>query len=397
MKHSITLAIFISCFNGISQTLKDSVNVIYSNYYELLKTKDRLDTLTIKLENFEDLMTSNNKIIKELSKAELFNKEQQLAQRRKKIINTTEFVFASNASLNAIKQLDATSDYMSQISSLNNPDNTDLGFSLSEEITTIVEQDIIKGNSKINGVKKSKFLLFIDNIIKSPIIQTVSSAVPVVSSIKSVVDLVMGSALDGKDISIDDVVKLKKSLKVYLEHYERLAKVQLEFEQNLNNLDIRKEALVLLLTQYTLERANTLDPNIRLDQDAKLSLTAFINTHYTENRVQQLVDEIISSNPENYNLHLTNNKLVYPNYALNQAKFIRDEIESLSKEYVSILTNYQSALENVLIKSKNIGDSNKIDGKIASLKSKLTEVKASFSDNLNLFKLNATFKTLSEY
>ncbi|MBA82988.1 MULTISPECIES: hypothetical protein [unclassified Leeuwenhoekiella] len=397
MKHLITLIFFIFSFAGISQTLKDSVKVIYTNYYELLKTKEKLDTLKIKVDNFEELMTSNNKIIKELSKAELFNLEQQLKQRRKKIINTTEFVFAANASLNAIKQLDATSDYMTQISSLNNPDNTDLGFSLSDEISSLVEQKIIKGNNKINGVKNSKFLLFVDNIIKSPVVQTLSSAVPVVSSIKSVVDLVMGNALEGKDISIDDVVELKKSLKVYLDHYEGLAKAQIEFDQNLNNLDIRKEALILLLTQYTVERANTLNPSIRIDSNTQVSLTEFINTNYTETKVQHLVDEIISANPENFNLHLTNNKLLYPNYALNQAKFIRDEIEGLAKEYSSILSNYQYNLEKVLRNSKTIGDPIKIDSKISDLKSKLEEVKKSFADNLNLFKLNTTFKTLSEY
>jgi len=397
MKKIITLIFLISFSVAKSQTLKDSVNVIYKNYYELLKTKDKFDTLAIKVDNFEELMMSNNKIIRDLSDAELFDLKQQLEQRRKKIINTTEFVFASNASLNAIKQLDATSDYMSQISSLNNPENTDLGFSLSNEIANIVNQKIIKGNKKVNGVKESKFLLFVDNIVKSPIVQTISSAVPVVSSIKSVVDLVMGNALQGKDISIDDVVELKKSLKIYLEHYEGLAKAQSEFEQNLNNLDIRKEALVLLLTQYTTERTNTLSPNTISDIDKKLTLTELINKYYTENIIQQKVDKIISNKPTDYSLHLTNNALLYPNYALNQAKFIRDEIESLSKEYISILTNYQSALEKVLDKSKNIGDPNLINNKITELKSKLAEVKTTFTDNLNLFKLNTTFKTLTEY
>ena len=86
-----------------------------------------------------------------------------------------------------------------------------------------------------------------------------------------------------------------------------------------------------------------------------------------------------------------------PIVALNQAKFIRDEIESLSNEYVSILSTYQSTLKKVLEKSKNIGDANKIDVKISELDKKLKEVKITFSDNLNLYKLNTTFKTLMEY
>ncbi|PKH52849.1 hypothetical protein CXF68_20050 [Tenacibaculum sp. Bg11-29] len=397
MKKLITIIIVISTTITNGQTLKDSVNVIYKNYFDLLKTKQKLDTIAYKIDNFEELMVSNNKIIKELSDAELFSLKKQLEQRTKKIINTTEFVFASNASLNAIKQLDATSDYLTQVSSLNNPNNSDLGFSLSHDIANIIEKNIIKKNKKVNGVKKSKFLLFVDNIIKSPIAQTISSAIPVVNSIKSIVNLVMGSALKGKDISIDDVIELKKSLKVYLEHYEGLAKAQTEFEQNLGNLDIRKEGLILLLTQYTKERTNTLSPNSIPNHGKNLTLTGLINKHYTEKMVQQKVNQIINLKPLDYNVHLTNNLLLYPNYALNQAKFIRDEIESLSNEYVSILSTYQSTLKKVLEKSKNIGDANKIDVKISELDKKLKEVKITFSDNLNLYKLNTTFKTLMEY
>ncbi|MCL7762725.1 hypothetical protein MPF19_04800 [Polaribacter sp. Z014] len=397
MKKLLIIIFIISTSIVTGQTKRDSLNVLYKNYFELLKTKEKLDTIVFKVKNFEELMRSNNQIIQKFSDAELFGLKNQLEQRRKKIINTTEFVFASNASLNAIKQLDATSDYLTQISSLNNPENSDLGFSLSIEITKIIEQEIIKGNRKINGVKKKKFLLFVNNIINSPLAEKITSAIPVVSSIKSVVNLVMANALNGNDVSIDDVVELKKSLKVYLEHYEGLARSQTEFEQNLNNLDIRKEGLVLLLTQYTTERSNTLNPNEISEKDKKLSLTNVINKYYTKSIVQQRVDKIINAKPLDYNNHLTNKNLIFPNYALNQAKFIRDEIESLSKEYISIFTTYQSALKKVLEKSKEIGDKNKIDTKILELEAKLLAVQVTFDDNLNIYNLNSKFKTLMEY
>jgi hypothetical protein len=207
----------------------------------------------------------------------------------------------------------------------------------------------------------------------------------------------MGNALKGDDVSIDDVIELKESLKVYLEHYEGLARAQTEFEQNLGNLDIRKEGLVLLLTQYTTERSNTLNPNAILEKDKKLTLTKVINKYYTKSIVQQSVDKIISSNPLDYNNHLINKNLMFPNYALNQAKFIRDEVESLSKEYISIFTSYQTSLKQVLEKSKEIGDKNKIDNKISELETKLLAVQVAFDDNLNIYSLNSKFNTLMEY
>ncbi len=388
-----------------SQTLNDSITVLYKNYFELLKTKDKLDTISLEIkklkteyQGFTDILESNNKQIKKLTDAELFSLKDQIDQKRKKIINTTDFVFSANASLNAIKQLDATSDYLSQISRLNNPENSELGFSLSSEVEKIIESKIIKGNSKINGVKKSKFLNFVDNIIKSPISVSLYSAIPVVSSIKSVIDLVMGNALQGDDISIQDVVEVKKSLKVYSDHYEGLAKAQSDFEQNLGNLDIRKEGMVLLLTQYTYERVHTLSPSMIAEDDKNLSLTKIINKYYNKELIEQRVDFIIGNNTSsNYNNSLTNNNLAYPTYALNQAKFIRDEIESLSKEYISIYASYQLSLKNVLEKSKNIGDATRINEKIKELETKLSEVKVSFEDNLNIDRLNTTFTTLMQY
>lgn len=397
MKKAFFIFIIILSSNASGQTLKDSINIIYKNYFNLLNTKEKLDTIVLKVENFEELMESNNRKIKSLTDAELFSLKKQLQQRRKKIVNTTDFVFAANASLNAIKQLDATSDYLTKISSLNNPENAELGFSLSNQIAIIIEKNIFKGKSKINGIKKSKFLLFVDNIIKSPITKTISSAMPIVNSIKSIVDLVIGNAIKDKNVSINHIVELKKSLKVYLEHYEGLAKCQVNFEQNLRTLDIRKKGLVLLLTQYTTERSNTLNPNMISEKDKKTSLTQLINRYYTNTIVQQKVAQIINLKPFSYSAHLTDNKLIYPNYALNQAKFIRDEIESLSKEYASTFTIYQLELKKVLQKSKNIGDATKIDAKIIDLESKLLEVKNAFDDNLNIYKLNYTFKTLIRY
>ena len=387
-----------------SQTLNDSITVLYKNYFELLKTKDKLDTMSVAIkvlktdyQNFTDILESNNKQIKKLTDAELFSLKDQIDQRRKKIVNTTDFVFSANASLNAIKQLDATSDYLSQISRLNNPENSELGFSLSSEVEKIIESKIIKGNSKINGVKKSKFLNFVDNLIKSPISTALYSAIPVVSSLKSVIDLIMGNALQGDDVSIQDVVELKKSMKVYLDHYEGLAKAQSDFEQNLGNLDIRKEGLVLLLTQYTYERVNTITPSKVSEDDKKLSLTKIINKYYNKELIEAQVETIINNNPSNYSKSLTNNNLSYPTYALSQAKFIRDEIESLSREYISIYTSYQISLKNVLEKSKNIGDAKKVNTKISELEKNLSDVKASFEDNLNIDRLNSTFTTLMQY
>ncbi len=72
-------------------------------------------------------------------------------------------------------------------------------------------------------------------------------------------------------------------------------------------------------------------------------------------------------------------------------------MEALSKEYISIFTAYQVALQKVLNDSKSIGDVTKIENKSHELERKLKDVKMAFNDNLNLHKLNTTFKNLMSY
>src|SRR5690606_42077831 len=159
--------LFLVSFQAHSQTetFKDSLDLLYERYFELQKRQDSLNTLTTSIstleENyskFNDLLKSNNESIRKLTNAELFSMQEQLNQRKKKIVNTAEFVNVSNVSLNAIKQIDATSDYLSKVTSLNNPENMDLGFSLSKKVMDVLNSTVVKGEKKINGIRTNKFL-----------------------------------------------------------------------------------------------------------------------------------------------------------------------------------------------------------------------------------------------
>ena len=404
-KFLYTLILVLASLNLQAQTeAKDSLDLLYQRYFELQKKQDSLSRLSASISTLEEnyskfnnILISNNEAIRKLTNAELFSLQEQLNQRKAKIVNTAEFVNVSNVSLNAIKQIDATSDYLSKVTSLNNPENMDLGFSLSKKVVEVLNQTVVKGEKKINGIRSNKFLALVDNIINSPISESISSAVPVVGALKSVVDLAIGTSVQGDDVKVEDITALKNSLKLYIEHYEGLSRAQLEFDQNLANLDIRKNALISLLTQYTVERVNTLTPNsVAVSED--LVLTDLINEHYDRNQIERKVNSITAvGSQEELNRLLSDNRLLYPVYALNQAKFIRDEIDALGKEYISIYQSYQNALENVLNKSKAIGDAQKIDKKIQELDERLTLVEANFRESVNINRLNSKFKLLMEY
>lgn len=388
---------------GSSESLKDSVEVIYKKYFELKKSTDSIQKsasslaqLQKNLDNFKEIVTENNRLIGEFRDDKFHTAQRQFTFRKNKIIHTSEFVYVANVSLNAIRQFDATATYLNKISSLNNPSNTDLGFSLTEEVNTILKKNIIKGNKKINSASSEKFMAFMNNIIESPITEGFTSAVPVVGAIRSVIDIVIGTAVQGKDVSLQDVSNLKGSLKVYIEHYEGLALAQEKFDQNLSNLSIRTYALTELLNSYTVERVNTLSPNTIQPSDTT-GLTALINNHYTAKEVEAKINAITQPNPTAFESHLVNHRLFYPEYALNQAKFIRDEIESLREQYLLTFRAYQTSLEEVLNKSKKIGDEKEINKIIEELNRRLATVEKNFNESVNVESVNSRFRQLATY
>lgn len=403
---------FLICFFSLpffgygqdaSESLKDSVETIYKKYFELKKSTDSiqksstsLTQLQQNLDNFKEIVTENNRLIGEFRDDKFHTAQRQFSFRKNRIILTSEFVYVANVSLNSIRQFDATATYLSKISSLNNPANTDLGFSLTEEVDNILKKNIVKGNKKINGASSDKFMSFMTNIIESPITDGFASAVPVVGAIRSVIDIVIGTAIQGKDVSLQDVSKVKEGLKVYIEHYEGLAGAQEKFDQNLANLSIRTHALTELLNVYTVERINTLAPNTVKSSDT-LGLTALINKHYTTREVQAKIEAIIQGNPTAFESHLVNHQLFYPEYALNQAKFIRDEVESLREQYILTFRAYQRSLEEVLNNSRKIGNENDINSIIAELNKRLATVEKNFNESVNVESVNSKFRQLATY
>jgi hypothetical protein len=65
-------------------------------------------------------------------------------------------------------------------------------------------------------------------------------------------------------------------------------------------------------------------------------------------------------------------------------EYPRDEIETITKEYISAYDFFQKSITQVLNKSKNIGNLELIQEKINTLTGSLAKVNTSFMDNVNL-------------
>lgn len=416
---SILLLFFISISMVSAQkSLSDSVYVLYGQYFNMLKLAEqtskelaqKLDSISRTVnadvqkvnqnyQYYNEVLEANNKKISSISETQLYTNKTLVERNIARTISSAEFVEAASTALNALDLTNQIFVYTDQITALNNPENTDLGFSLTRRVNTILEQEVFKGRTKINKVKKDRFLSLVDNILKSPITNSFMEGLPVVGSIKSVVDLVVNLSMQGEEISVVEVAELKNKLSDYVAYYQGLERALRQFESKVNSINVRTEALKLLLKNYVQDRVKTIYPKI---QAAKLEepLNRILMDNYNYPQVQKEIRRILAEdytdakNNVFYSLAVNDQRLRFPDFAVGQARFIADEIETIVSEYEAALTIYQKTLEEVLNKSRVIGNDDKINQKIADLKSSKDNVVQAIKRNVNLGRIKKSYQAL---
>jgi hypothetical protein len=291
------------------------------------------------------------------------------------------------------------STYLDEIGQLNNPTNTELGFSVTDDIVNQLEVRIL---SKKGISNKTKFIDIVKNVINAPITTSFVKSFPIVANIKGVVDLVVSLAVNDKSkVELEDVIGFKKDVQKYVEHYQGLEQANQSFTANLNTINIRVDALKLILKNYTTERLRQIDPSVKLDTFR--NLTVLINRCANKEAIQQHIDGILDeckvNGMMNYQRALSDRRLYYPEYALNQAQVINDELVNLSKSFLSNLSTYQRQIETVLTNSKSnkLGEIVKIDKKINELQKLLNNVSDATSNNINLEDLQEKLQKINAF
>lgn len=398
-----------------AQTLSDTVAMMYQNYIDLMKQNQILtDSLTNinrnmsslnnswtdvgeKLERINSDLSNSLETVNRLTKNDLLTKEARLNTKKQKILATSTFIRAANNSFDAIDAQLANSDYLVEVSNLSNPTNTDLGFSLTDEISTILNDKILKNRSKVGNSRSGKIMKFVQEIIKNPVVTTFTNSVPALSSINAVVNLVSGLVVSDKKTSVDDFTEFKKELEKFVLHYEALAKANTQFDTKIDKLRTQTEALRVIVRNFVTERILTTSPGVQIDDE--LALHQVISQYYDRRDLEVLIEEILEPHQKNGVLQLqpalNEKRLDYPFYAINQAQFIQQELESITNLYLAAYQQYHEEIVTALIKSKAISkEPNKIDLKVKSLEGKLKVSIEAFKRNVKINEVNKNLQRI---
>ncbi len=349
------------------------------------KSLTQLETLNEQQQEMQDAQTANMK--------------RELDDRCHKVIETANFIKTANVSLNTLVLSNALTDYLNKVSDLNNPTNEDLGFSITDKVVELVEQDIFKDEKKLGSKKKGKFLNVLGSLINNPITQTLSLGMSsVVTSLTGIDQIVTSTAMSTDDVSVDELQVFRTKLRQYVVHYQALSHANTQFEHKLTGINMRIEALQQLMKNFVGERIQTLYNQNFTDEE--WTLTQLIQKQYDVRNLEKRVEELIADKTDEekveYEALLTDARLIYPPYALTQTRFIFDELDALSKEYILGLQEYQTNLESVLNKAKMFGDAAKIDKKIEALRGQLEVVDKALLDAVNIEDVKAQFFALSK-
>ncbi|OJJ19992.1 hypothetical protein BKI52_16075 [marine bacterium AO1-C] len=390
----------------------DSVAKLYKRFFAMeaaaetrqKKLNDSLNTLNKTYKNLERLIKKDrstfarvSKTIRKLTKKDLLDAKNRYETSRTSIQNTADFMEAFNNGLNGVEASLTFTDYFNAISELNNPTNSELGFSLEQEMVRVLNKNINLGRRK-----KPKFLRIISGIIKNPITQAVTSIVPGVNSIQSVLNFVNGVAMGEKDISVGNITGVQNGVISYVKHYENLNRASVNLNRSINSLKVRAEGLGRLSNDFVKDMVVPLH-NVKKTDLEKASLNQVLNKYYTYRIVSERIKSIEGKNKSsrsglNYDKLVSDPQLGYSLLNRQKVEFMAEELEKISIEYMAALDDHHKNIVKILKGAVKLnGDPAKIDKKIQNLNKQFERVKSTYKKNVNIDAVKARADRIPAY
>jgi hypothetical protein len=161
---------------------------------------------------------------------------------RNNIVFASETYYLLNKKIIDLKSRTTTNNLDVFITSLNNPESKELGFSLSDRIVELVEKVVLKGKTDKNE-KNGKIVESTKSIISSPIFQSFTSLTPPLAIANSVMNFLHSISVNNKEINQQTLKEFEKELNKYVVYYTALNDANQKFEYGLN---FNKDQLNLL-------------------------------------------------------------------------------------------------------------------------------------------------------
>jgi|GEM_PF-2791451 len=393
------------------KNLSDSLADMYKRYSKLAEEIDisqkamggTVNGLEQKYKSIENQTQANSNVVNDLGKrvkqfdddgtvnaTTLFNKSKM------SFVNTATFIEKVDGALRDLNSAIANFSYSTTITKLNNPTNSELGFSLDKAMTSMLEKNILSQMKKKTFGDKLKDVVrgIINNPLIAPVVNiakglagAIMATVPAVSSITSVFNVVNTLAVTNDGISPESLANFTKDLQKYIQHYEALAKASQELETSLLQLRLKMETVKKVAENFTQKSIIDVYTSDGLPDLTKMELEEMVKKYFNYRTINDYIANLEkNATGANKSIYLVK-RVVYPSVARGQASFIMEELEKLHNEYIAGLSNYQRNILNILENAKRTGiteDPNAIAIKIAELQTQYEQVVKTYLKSIEI-------------
>jgi hypothetical protein len=181
--------------------------------------------------------------------------------RKSAILSIAYFIESANNSVNSLNSLLRKDNYRNKITTLNNPVNNELGFSLKNEILSALKPIL----DKAKRTDPRKFRDVIENFLSNPEengIGSVKKYLPVLGIFSTVLSLVGNLVISEKNITREDLNQFIARVQQYLSQYEKLNLINEQFGAQLQKLVERSEEIKEELREFLVDCIYMLDKRI---------------------------------------------------------------------------------------------------------------------------------------
>lgn len=324
---------------------------------------------------------------------------------RNNIVYASETYYLLNKKIIDLKSRTTTNNLDVFITSLNNPESKELGFSLSDRIVELVEKVVLKGKAD-KDEKNGKIIESTKSIISSPIFQSFTSLTPPLAIANSVMNFLHSVSVNNKEINQKTLKEFEKELNKYVVYYSALNDANQKFEYGLN---FNKDQLNLLhdnLYDHIMFTASAL--KYQLPQRGNKSIGETLNDFFFDFKKEKVVvffndlevkytkgkkidyEALLRENP---NLKEVNNQL--EDLILQTKRF-----ENLYSEYFTLLDSYYGKVNSSLkiAQDNGLADKGIIDTKQGEFRNLKDEAVKEIQASINIKELyNNTDKIKYRY
>jgi hypothetical protein len=364
---ALLLMMLMACGNGFAQDTTLNPSAIEDNM--VIHTNDTtIKKLYDQVEKIKDYDKDNSMAIQGLLQGKEVDNLTKYQLVKNNIILASDTYYLLNKKITDLRSRTTSNSLDVFITSLNNPESKELGFSFSERVIDLVKTVILQGKAD-KSEKASKLIDATNNIINSPIFKSFTALTPPLGIATALITFFRSVSINNKIIDEKNLQKFEQDLSKYVVYYSSLNEGNQKFQYGLNFNKDQLSTLHQDMYNHLLFTASALKFSLPQRSDTMAVGETLNKFFFTFNK--ESVEEFFSKLEKQYTSPTTgridyermlreNGNLKEVNNQLEDLVLQTKQFENLYNQYFSLIDTYYSQVINSLQIAANNGLADKV-------------------------------------